>query len=85
MARQRRGNFDENALKEQLSSIKTNNSRIAHFVSTNSGMSLRKASSMMENGTTISAQEALKFKIIQRIEHREIPPGAIKEERNYVN
>ena len=36
------GNFDEKALKEQLSSIKTNNSRIAHFVSENSGLSLWK-------------------------------------------
>jgi ATP-dependent protease ClpP protease subunit len=79
------GNFDEKALKEQLSSIKTNNSRIAHFISANSGISLRKVSSMMESGTTISTPEALKFKIVQKIEHREIPIGAIRQEIIYVN
>ena len=79
------GNFDEKALKEQLSSIKTNNSRIAHFVSANSGISLKKVRSMMESGTTISAQEALKYKIVQKILHREVPSDAIREEIIYVN
>lgn len=79
------GKFDEKALKEQLSSIKTNNSRIAHFVSANSSLSLRKVSALMEGGTTISAQDAHKFKIVQRIEHREIPPDAIRQEIIYVN
>ncbi len=79
------GNFDEKALKEQLSSIKTNNSRIAHFVTANSGISLKKVRSMMESGTTISAQEALKYKIVQKIMHREVPPDAIREEIIYVN
>lgn len=79
------GNFDEKALKEQLSSIKTNNSRIAHFISEHSGLTLKKVSSMMESGTTISAQEALKRKIVQKIEHREIPVGAPRVEIVYVN
>lgn len=79
------GNFDEKALKEQLSSIKTNNSRIAHFVSENSGISLKKVCSMMESGTTVSSQEALKYKIVQKIIHREVPLDAIREEIIYVN
>lgn len=79
------GNFDEKALKEQLSSIKTNNSRIAHFVSENSGIGLKKVSSMMESGTTISAQEALKYKIVQKIIHKEVPADATREEIIYVN
>jgi len=79
------GNFDEKALKEQLSSIKTNNSRIAYFVSENSKMTFKKVQSMMESGTTISAQEALKYKIVNQIVHREIPIDAIREEIIYIN
>lgn len=79
------GNFDEKALKEQLSSIKTNNSRIAHFISENSGLSFKKVSALMESGTTVSAQEALKHKIVQKIEHREVPVGAIRVDIVYVN
>lgn len=79
------GNFDEKALKEQLSSIKTNNSRIAYFVSENSKMTFKKVQSMMESGTTISAQVALKYKIVNQIVHREIPIDAIREEIIYIN
>ena len=79
------GNFDEKALKEQLLSIKTNNSRIAHFVSANSGISLKKVRAMMESGTTISAQDALKHKIVTKITHIEIPPNATREEIIYVS
>lgn len=79
------GNFDEKALKEQLSSIKTNNSRIAYFVSENSKISFKKVQSMMESGTTISAQDALKYKIVNRITHQEIPVDAVREEIIYVN
>jgi ATP-dependent protease ClpP protease subunit len=79
------GNFDVKALEEQLLSIKTNNGRIAHFVSSNSGISLKKVRSMMEKGTTVSAQDALKYKIVQKIEHREVPPNVIREEIIFVN
>lgn len=79
------GNFDEKALKEQLSSIKTNNGRIAHFISENSSLGLKKTASLMESGTTLSAQEALKHKIVQKIEHREIPADAPRVEIVYVN
>ena len=79
------GNFDEKALKEQLLSIKTNNSRIAHFVSENSGISLKKVQALMQGGTTISAQEALKLKMVNKIIHLEVPPTAMREEIIYVN
>ncbi len=79
------GNFDEKALKDQLSAIKTNNSRIAYFVSEKSNISLKKVKSMMETGTTISAQEALKYKMIQKIVHVEAPLGALREEIIYIN
>jgi ATP-dependent protease ClpP protease subunit len=79
------GNFDEKALKEQLSSIKTNNSRIAYFVSENSKISFKKVQSMMESGTTISAQDALKYKMVSQITHKEIPVNVIREEIIYVN
>ncbi len=79
------GNFDEKALKDQLSSIKTNNSRIAYYISENSKLSLAKVRTMMSDGTTISAQEAKKFGIVNEILHKEIPNDAIREEIIYIN
>ena len=79
------GNFDEKALKDQLSSIKTNNSRIAYYISENSKLPLRKVQTMMEVGTTISAQEAQKYGIVNEIVHKEIPVDAIREEIIYIN
>jgi len=79
------GNFDEKALKDQLSSIKTNNSRIAYYISENSKLPLKKVQTMMEVGTTISAQEAQKFGIVNVIIHKEIPIDAIREEIIYIN
>lgn len=79
------GNFDEKALKDQLSSIKTNNSRIAYYISENSKLPLKKVKSMMEIGTTISAQEAKKYGILNEIMHREIPTDANREEIIYIN
>ena len=79
------GTFDEKSLKEQLSAVKTNNSRIAYFVSENSSIKLKRVQSMMEGGTTISAQEALKYKIIHKIIHIQIPENAIREDITYVN
>lgn len=79
------GNFDEKGLREQLTATRTNNSRIAYFISENSNLSLKKTQSMMRIGTTISAQDALKYGIVQEIVHREIPQGEIREEIIYVN
>lgn len=79
------GNFDEKALKDQLSAIRTNNSRIAYFVSENSKIPLKKVQSMMSRGTTISAQEALKSGIVNKIEHFEIPMDSVREEIVYIN
>jgi ATP-dependent protease ClpP protease subunit len=79
------GNFDEKALKDQLSAIKTNNSRIANFVSENSKIPLKKVQFMMSRGTTISAQDALKSGMVNNIEHFEIPVDAIREEIVYIN
>lgn len=79
------GNFDEKALKDNLLSIKINNSRIAHFISEKSNMTIKQVQLMMESGTTISAQEALKYNIVNQIIHLEIPIDAIREEIIYVN
>jgi ATP-dependent protease ClpP protease subunit len=79
------GAFDEKMLRDQLSSIKTSNSRIANFISENSNIKLKKVSSMMEIGTTISAHEALNFKILNSIQHIEVPTSAIRDEIIYVN
>ena len=40
---------------------------------------------MMEIGTTISAQDAQKFGIVNEIIHKEIPIDAIREEIIYIN
>lgn len=79
------GSFDEKTLMDQLSAVRTDNSRIANYISENSKIPLKKVQSMMTNGTTISAQEALVFEIVNRIEHREIPVTASREEIVYVN
>lgn len=79
------GNFDEKALKDQLSAIRTNNSRIACYVSENSKIPLKKVQIMMKTGVTISAQEAEAQEIVMKILHKEIPPEAIREEIVYIN
>jgi ATP-dependent protease ClpP protease subunit len=79
------GNFDEKALKEKLSELKTQNSRIAYFISENSNIPLQKVQSMMRVGTTISAQDALKFNITHQIAHKNIPQNVPREEIVYIN
>jgi ATP-dependent protease ClpP protease subunit len=78
-------NLDEKALKEKLLETRTNNSRIASFVSENSYIPAKKVQTMMRSGTTLSAQEALKLKIVHQILHKEIPPDADRVEIIYVN
>lgn len=79
------GNFDEKGMNDQLSAIKTSNSRIAYFISENSNLPLSKVQQMMDIGTTLSAQEALGQGIVKEIVHREIPQNAKKEEIIFVN
>ena len=79
------GNFDEKALKDQLSAIRTSNSRIAYFISENSNLTLLKVQEMMEIGTTLSAQEALGQGIVKEIIHREMPQNTNREEIIFVN
>ena len=79
------GNYDEKGLREKLSEIRTQNSRIAYFISENTNIQLKKVQSMMKNGTTISAQDALKYGIVREIIHREIPHNISRSEIIYVN
>lgn len=76
---------DERELEDSLSAVKTNNSRIAYFISENTNLLLEKVKSMMTIGTTISAQEALQYAITSQVIHREIPNGAKREEIIYIN
>lgn len=77
--------FDEKGLKEQLLALKTENARIAQFVSENSTLNYSKVQAMMKAGTTITAQKALQYGIVHSINHLEVPPGATKEEILIVN
>lgn len=77
--------FDEKALREQLSAIRTENARIAQFVSENSNLDFRKVQAMMKAGTTMTSQQALGCGIIQEVIHKEIPVGAILEEIVAIN
>ena len=77
--------FDEKGLKEQLLSIKTENARIAQFISENSGVNFKKAQAMMRVGTTMTSQQALQYGIVKEIIHKEVPANAIKEEILTVN
>lgn len=79
------GNFDEKTIRDQLSAIKTNNSRIAYFISENSNLPLKKVKTMMRLGTTISAQDALKYGITQRVIHKEIPQDMPRDDIIYIN
>jgi ATP-dependent protease ClpP protease subunit len=67
------GSFDEKQLKEQLMAVKTETTRIAYFISENCNLTLQKVQSMMAEGTSLTAQEALQYGIVQAINHQEIP------------
>lgn len=77
--------FDEKGLKEQALALKTENARIAQFVSENSILNFNKVQTMMRAGTTITAQKALESGIVQQIIHREMPTGSLREEIVIVN
>lgn len=79
------GTFDEKQLLEQYQATKTNNSRIAYFISENAGLRLERVQEMMKKGTTLSVQEALKLGIVSGIDHVEIPQGSPREEIIYIN
>lgn len=79
------GNFDERSMIDALSDIRTNNSRIAYFISENSNLTLKKVNKMMMTGTTISAQDALEYNIVHSIKHLEIPQTANRVEIIYIN
>jgi ATP-dependent protease ClpP protease subunit len=79
------GNFDEKGLNDQLTATKTHNTRIAYFISENSNLPLQKIQHMMNIGTTITAQKALEYGIVQTIIHKEIPKHLNREEIIYIN
>jgi len=79
------GNFDEQGMIDALSAIVTNNSRIAYFISENSNIPLKKVEKMMKTGTTISAQDALKYQIVHAIGHIQIPSSTSPTEIIYIN
>lgn len=77
--------FDEKGLKEQVLALKTENARIAQFISENSKLSFQKVQAMMKAGTTITSQTALGHGLVQEITHKEVPSNALKEEIIVVN
>ncbi len=74
------GSFDIKGLNEEISSIKTGNRRIAHYISENSNLPLKGVEGIMEAGTTISAINALNYGIVQTITPKKIPADAPREE-----
>lgn len=76
---------DIRQLKDSLSAVETNDSRIAYFISENTKLPLEEVRGKMETGTTISAQEALQYGITGQIIHWEIPRGESREEFIYIN
>lgn len=74
------GAFDEKSLKEQLLAVKTETTRIAYYISENCGLNLPEVQEMMEAGTSITAQKALEYGIVQGIKHIEVPPANIYRE-----
>ena len=78
-------NYDEKGLLDALSSLRTNNSRIAYYISENSKLPLQKVKVMMKKGITISAQDALKYNIVQSVTHKTIPMTVLRDEIIYIN
>jgi ATP-dependent protease ClpP protease subunit len=72
--------MDEPTLLDQLSSLRTNNHRIAHYIAEHSEMAFAKVRTLMSKGTTMNAQEALKYKITHKLVHIEINPESPMEE-----
>lgn len=66
------GTFDENQLREQLTAVKTEATRIAYYVSENCNLGLQQVQNMMKEGTSLTAQEALQYGIVQSINHLEV-------------
>ena len=74
------GTYDEKGLNESLLAIKTENHRVAQFVSENSNLNFKKVQQMMGIGTTITAQKALEYGMVHSISHKEVPIGAPRAE-----
>lgn len=72
--------MDERTLLDQLSSLRTNNHRIAHYIAEHSILPFAKVRMLMSKGTTMNAQEAQKYKIVHRIAHLEVPSGSPMDE-----
>lgn len=72
--------MDERTLLDQLSSLRTNNHRIAHYIAEHSELPLPRVRTLMSKGTTMSAQEAQKYKIVHKVIHLEVPAEKPLEE-----
>lgn len=72
--------MDEHMLLDQLSSLRANNHRIAHYIAEHSALTFSKVRTLMSKGTTVNAQEALKSNIVHKIERLEVPLDAPLEE-----
>ncbi|MDB5194085.1 MAG: hypothetical protein JWN50_99 [Parcubacteria group bacterium] len=72
--------MDERMLLDQLSSLRTNNHRIAHYIAEHTDIPLAKVRDLMRKGTTLSADVAKKFKIIHKVCHLEVKPDQPMEE-----
>jgi len=80
------GTFDEKQLREQSQAVKTETTRIAYYISENSNIGLPEVQSIMEAGTSLTAQEALQRGIVQGIKHMEIPAqGVLREDIVFIN
>lgn len=72
--------MDEHTLIDQLSSLRTNNHRIAHYIAEHSTLPFMRVRTLMSKGTTINAQEALKYKIVHKVCHLVVPSESPLEE-----
>ena len=80
------GTFDEKSLNEQLLAVKTETTRIAYYISENSNLNLSDVQDMMNKGTSISAQQALQYGIVQTINHLDVPQtGVLREDIVVIN
>lgn len=71
-------------LEERVNLLAVNNVRIAHYIADNTRLSVDEVSKLMEDRSSKSAQEMLKYDIVKLMSHLEIPPNSDRIDIPYI-
>jgi len=67
-------------LGELISTLEVQDKRIAHYVSENTEISIEKVEELMDRSHSMSAEEALSYKIIQEVKPEIVPANSARED-----